>query len=444
MANGKDKNVYRPDPDKPAGKSKSEVIALYRETMLDADIENVEAVEDEQIWACVRGVPGSGDSVEAARLTALDALAKRVSASEDVLEDVTVSDVSITGAESKVASDLGHKISTTTQEHIRDVVAGVETVKRGPLVLRRDLLKDFGEDGVRGLPRPGTPKKLADGTTDTGGNNPDRFDVTRIVDGEHKTKKVSTYDMMWLATADGRRQVEERDAWRDSLKDKSESKYANEPLDVRQTNANKWAQRFTASVSVLKRAVRIEHLIAEIQDTLPNIRVEIKCKRDANNKLTDEPVNSTRPIYLSNADENVGAEPFSVGSFLLLKPKQANKENGGSVAALKITAKRATKGKAANAETIPDMATAENWFALLGQGLADANWASLLHKRLTPDTEDAKHYAYTLGNIYSELHVLFGPREKNFVGTFRKKFEDAQRAIDSAAQNEKTAKSKAA
>lgn len=453
------KTVYQPDPDQPAAKNKGDAIEAYR-TMLNDGADFETELSDDQIWAVLKANPGQGDDVEKARLDGLEAI--NTTEGEPMQDEVTsedaaaIGDVSITGEASRNATDLGKKISAETQKRLREGVEGAEKYRKAPLVMLFDLVRDNGGFGtyktdakpgagqmwVRSLPRPGTPKKLADGTTDTGGNNPDRIDVTYTKDNEVKTKKVSTYDLMWLATDDGKYQIAERDAWRASLKDKPEGKYVNEPLDTRQTNASKWAKRFTDSAGVIKKAVRIELLIAQIEDVLPNVRVEIKCKRDKDNKLTEEPVNSTKPIYLSNRDENVGAEAISVGSFLQFKPTQANRANGGTVAALKVTSKRASGG-GTGADKVPDMATAESWAALLSTGFEQDNWNQQFRKRLNTNTEEGKVQIKTWGDIYTELHSVFGPSQGKFIGTHRRDYEKVCAEMDAAKRKEDEAKAAA-
>lgn len=447
------KNVYQPDPDQTPVTKKSEAILAY--TALLEEMDHVgddgdTVIDAEQIWAIVRAVHGQGEDVEAQRANALDAACKLATGSDG---DTPHDDLSSKSDDKERAilndmgpSEFGKTFPPSLLEDVRLGVKGREDQRRAPLRFRRDFLKEYGAERMRSMPRPGTPNKASG---DTGGNNPDKIDEYYVKDGERKSRKVSSYDKIWAATTDGLYQLAERDAYAAALKDKPEGKYANTRRDDLILNKDTWAKRFTASTKVMKDAFKIEQQIAAIQQYTPNVLVEVKMKRDKEGRITDEPSTSSRPIVCANKDDMGSAEYFSVGSFLLLKPRKAgDKAVGGTVSALKATAARGTKSGAPTAANIPDLKTAEDWAKLLGHAFAADTFNSLFRKRMHTEGEDADMMLKTWGDMYTELAVYYAPQLNDGTkviqprGEVRLRYEQVSERINKAEQKEREIKAK--
>lgn len=454
---GKVKNVYQPNPDVAPVTKKTEAIAAYTAMLEELDLVDDDGdtlINGEQIFAIVRAVPGQGVEVEALRTNALSEACAKVQGDSEGTENTPHEDLSqpTEGEEKKVfadmsAADIGKQMNAETQADIREGVDGKEKDRRAPLKVRRDLLRQYGAAVVRAWPRPGTPNKA---TGDTGGNNPDRYDEGYSLDGEHKTRKVSTYDKMWSATVEGAIQLTERDNWKDALAKEPKGPYADERPDTKLANKNKWNARFSLSTRCLKQAIKIEHLIAAIEQHTPNVVVDIKRKRDADGKLTDEPVNTTKPIVLANKDDLGSAEAFSVGSFTQLKPaKCGDKKAGGTVAALKATAKRGAKGTTPETAKIPDMKTAEQWSSMLGHAFASAAFNDLFRKRMYTEGDEVDVQIKTWGDLFTELSPYFAPaiRHGGEVvqqrGEVRLRYDQVCERINEVQRKEREAKAQA-
>lgn len=459
MANGteKVKNVYQPDPEKAPVTKKTEAIAAYTAMLEELDLVDDEGdtlINGEQIFAIVRSIPGQGEEVEALRTNALSEACAKVQGDSEGTENTPHEDLSspTEGEEKKVfadmsAADIGKQMNAETQAGIREGVDGKEKDRRAPLKVRRDLLRQYGAKVVRGWPRPGTPNKA---TGDSGGNNPDRYDEGYSLDGEHKTRKVSTYDKMWAATTEGAIQLKQRDDWRDAMGKDAKGPYADERPDVKVVEKNKWNARFSLSTRCLKQAVKIEHVIAAIEQHTPNIVVDIKRKRDADGKLTDDPANTTKPIVLANKDDLGSADQFSVGSFTQLKPaKCGDKKAGGTVAALKATAKRGAKGATPDTAKIPDMKTAEQWSSMLGHAFAADTFNAQFRKRMYTEGEEVDVQIKSWGDLYVELapyfcqQIMHGKDIVQHRGEVRLRFDAITDRLAAAAVKEQEAKAQA-
>lgn len=461
MANGTDKvkNVYQPDPAATPVTKKTEAIAAYTAMLEELDLVDDEGdtlINGEQIFAIVRAIPGQGEEVEALRTNALSEACAKVQDNSEGTEDAPHADLSspTEGDEKKVfadmsAFDLGKAMNATIQADIRIGVEGKEKERRAPLVVRRDLIAQYGPKVIRALPRPGTPNKASG---DNGGNNPDRYEESYTLDGEHKTRKVSTYDKMWAATTDGSAQLKERDNWRDAAGKEAKGPYAGERPDVKLLEKNKWSARFTSSTRCLKMAIRVEHVIAAIEQYTPNIQVEVICKRDKDGKKTNEPVNSTKPIVVANKDDLGSAVYLSMGSFVQLRPAKCKDRAlpvGGTVASLIATAARGAKNSTPEAAAIPDMKTAEQWSSLLGHAFASHAFNDLFRKRMYTEGEEVDVQIKTWGDLFTELSPYFAPaiRHGGEVvqqrGEVRLRYDQVCERMNEAQRKEQEAKAQA-
>lgn len=251
------------------------------------------------------------------------------------------------------AGKVADALSEDTMDDIADYITSKQDAARGPVTVCIDLQRDFGDE-ILNWPTPGSKE------SDT--NNPDKFTLSVVVDGDTKKKPASFYSLVFDSTKRGKRiaaNVAAIDAAEKGSADapafftelhgkEAAALYASYK---RMTKAERTAERAretqdkTNARGVLVKAVKVTQQMARINSMEKvGVRFFMVTTKDEDG-VTDIKVlkNTPKPIVIYDKTEAANATPVSVDTFLSYDVDTA-KANGGTMGDLTETAGRDGSG----------------------------------------------------------------------------------------------------
>lgn len=430
----------------------SEIVKAFRE-MVDADYQSDDntkemrcELSDEIILQVVKEhSPNDNEAI-------VEALKDADQREEDVSAEEIAEDQSAAREEKSRAVDAAKHLTAETLGYVRTVTSANETIKIAPLAMLMRVRKDAGDgDELKG--RKVMSEWPIPGTTKVNSNNPDKYSYTVKVNGENKSRNSSFYADMWDATDDGKVQNEEiakiSYASQDPPPADADETYARMHPRDRNAAKSKWSQRRNSSITLLRKAARLEHQFTAIEETCGKVEVFVARKRDDKGNETSDLMNTPRPIIIGPRGPMFAkeSEVVSISSFLNMKPDVAATK-GGTFQALKETNKRDTKKPDETANQLGDKTklkinvnqTESALSAIVLQLTTDDDYNTEFGRWLNGPGSD--EHVKLLGDAYIELGNWFKRVQKRYNDILEN--ENALTSKERAAQQGNGKKGKAA
>lgn len=449
---------------KPEDKNDDLIAEAYRgELNSELPGDDTTDMNDDQILAVVRAVPGEGDDVHLARIKALKSVGSTPS---EPLPDTR--DVHVRGDASAI--ELGHKFSPAMVAELNTEWTAKKTVDGAPVMLDSHLMTDIGLTAIVALPVPGSrhnkpPYNIEAGKPGHTNQRPDHYKRVDQVSGDDVTGSVIAD--MWDASTLGTGYYKTRELLK-LYSDAAQSMSETQKKEIVAFTGEKWDDLAIESVyenakseNDNRRSFQIAKLRTAITFRQMADRIETECPligwMFVNDVDAKKAASLKRPVVLLNKQKSASSKSLSLSDFNRLSFDKAlvnakQRDPKAQTKDITMADLRTTVGKRGKKKEAPkgdDKSGATTAIKLNAQ-MAESYFSGLANffdrksdgytKRITDLTElvgkpDNKDAIRMVGDFLAELNEWFQP----FAPTYVDMKEDDRNAIAAATKNKNKA-----